>query len=236
MQIKEYIEFGEFNSQSWGMYLHNRYSPSPEEKEVIEDIPFMQGVLDFSMVLGERIFTNREIEYEFKLANTEYEERKTVERKLKEVLMMPGKNRLYDTHDNNYYWLGKCKSVHVKHDPIKRNFIATITFDCYPFMFTLKEYFDDVWDTFDFDTDVAGFTRYVVDGVKDIILINTSSVTVGPEITTSDDMTITSDGQSYYYRGGSSVDLSFGLKPGINHITIKGNGIVKFRWSAEVMG
>ena len=47
----------------------------------------MQGVLDFSSVLGERVFEPREITYEFKLPFTEYEGRKVAERRIKSQMV-----------------------------------------------------------------------------------------------------------------------------------------------------
>ena len=58
-KIKEYISFGDFNSRDAGWYLQKREAPTPDEKEIVESIPFMQGVLDFSSVLGERVFEPR---------------------------------------------------------------------------------------------------------------------------------------------------------------------------------
>lgn len=46
-KIKEYIAFGDFNSRDAGWYLQKREAPTPDEKEIVESIPFMQGVLDF---------------------------------------------------------------------------------------------------------------------------------------------------------------------------------------------
>ena len=52
-KIKEYIEFGDFNSRDAGWYLQKREAPTPDEKEIVESIPYMQGELDFSSALGD---------------------------------------------------------------------------------------------------------------------------------------------------------------------------------------
>ena len=236
VEIKEMIEFAGFNTKEHNLYLLNRDATTPEEKEIIEDIPFRQGVLDFSMILGERVFENRKIVYEFLLVNTEYRDRASFETMLKQKLMPYGQQKLYDSHDSGYYWLGKCKSIEVEHDHQFNSLKATIIFDCYPFMLTLSSYFDDVWDSFDFDNGIAGFTKYKVNGSKDIVLINTSSTTIGPEVEVTSDMKVTIDGQTYLYKAGSSTNLTMGLQPGINNITVEGAGTIRFRWHAEVMG
>jgi hypothetical protein len=236
VEIKEMIEFADFNTKENNLYLVSREAPTPEEKEIIEDIPFMQGVLDFSMILGDRIFENREIKYEFLLIDSGYCDRATFETMLKQKLMPCGQQKLYDSHDNGYYWLGKCKEITVEHDHRFDLMRATIVFDCYPFMFTIANYFDDVWDSFDFDNGIAGFTKYKIDGKKEIILINTSSIKIGPEVEVTSDMKVTIDGQTYLYKGGISTSLSMELQPGINKITVEGDGTIRFRWHAEVMG
>lgn len=236
VKINEMIEFADFNSKDCNLYLLNRNADTPKEKEIIEDIPFMQGVLDFSMILGERTFENREIEYEFLLSDSCYFERSAFETMLKQKLMPQGQQKLYDSHDNGYYWLGKCKSVHVEHDHRFNSLKAVITFDCYPFMFTLSSYFDDVWDSFDFDNSIAGFTKYKVNEKKEIMLINAGSISKGPTVEVTSDMKVIIDNQNYFYKKGISTSLSMGLRPGINKIIVEGNGTISFRWHAEVMG
>ena len=69
-KIKEYISFGDFNSRDAGWYLQKREAPTPDEKEIVESIPFMQGVLDLSRLLGQRVFESSELTYAFKLPFT----------------------------------------------------------------------------------------------------------------------------------------------------------------------
>ncbi|HFI0463825.1 TPA: hypothetical protein ACGO1T_001015 [Streptococcus suis] len=234
--IKEYIEFHGFNSKELGLYLVTRDAPTPEEKEVIEDIPFKQGVLDFSMILGERTFNNREITYEFIAPWMNYGQRKKLERTIKQLTMRHGRSRLYDTHDQAYYWLGKCKSVEVEDDEEYKRLIIKIVFDCYPFMFTYYNYFDDVWDTFDFEEGIANFTKYEIRGTKQIYLFNTGTTSVAPTVITDAPITVSIDGRDYQYQTGTSEDYVLGLSPGENILTVTGNATVSFRYAAEVMG
>ena len=45
-----------------------------------------------------------------------------------------------------------------------------------------KNYFDDVWDDFNFEADVAGYTQFEVDGTRTITLYNAGDTTVKPTI------------------------------------------------------
>lgn len=236
MDIKEYITFGDFNSKEMGLYLEAREAPTPDEKTITESIPGMQGVLDFSEVFGERVFENREITYQFKLLNTPYETRKHYEQRIKQQVMPIGKSVLFDTFSKNHYWVGKCKSVKVVHDAKKRNFIVTFIFDCYPFMYSQKDYFDDVWDTFSFDEDVSCFTKYDVRGSKIIVLYNSDNTSLSPEVIVDSPFTIVdSDGLSHRFSPSTSTDFTFQLKLGVNTLTIQGNGLIAFHFRVEVM-
>ena len=226
-----------FNSKHEKLYLIERNAPTPEEKEILKDIPFKQGVLDFSTLLGGRVFKNREIEYVFMLFNTPYNQRKIVERNIKQKLMVHSKNKLFDTHDSNYYWLGKCKSVEVENGEQFNQLKVTITFDCYPYMFSNINYFDDYWDTFEFDEDVANYTKYIVKGSLDFPLFNAGSVAVKPEITVDNRFSVkVNDEAPIVFEAGSKQDYYLSLRPGVNDVHVEGTGTIKFHYQKEVMG
>ena len=224
VKTNEYIEFNRFNSRDLGLYLVQRDAPTPDAKDIVMDIPLMQGVLDFSLIMGERTFTNREITYEFIAPWLNYGRRKQLERNIKQLIMMHGRSQLFDTHDIGYYWLGKCISI------------ETIVFDCYPFMLTIYNYFDDVWDTFNFDTDVANFTKYEINGTRDILLVNVGSTAVSPKITTSAPIKITLNDEVYSFDTGASEDFVLELLPGENYLKVEGDAVVSFHYAHEVMG
>ena len=237
LEINEYIQFMSFNSKKEKLYLIERNAPTPEEKEILKDIPFKQGVLDFSALLGGRVFKNREIEYVFMLFNTPYERRKIVERNIKQKLMVHPRNKLYDTHDANYYWLGKCKSVEVENGEQFNQLKVTITFDCYPYMFGRANYFDDYWDTFSFDDDVANYTKYLVNGSLNFQLFNAGSVAVKPEITVNSTFRVKVNDENFIeFQSGSKQDYYLSLKPGLNKVRVEGTGTIKFHYQKEVMG
>ena len=237
LEINEYIQFMSFNSKHEKLYLIERNAPTPEEKEILKDIPFKQGVLDFSALLGGRVFKNREIEYVFMLFDTPYNQRKIVERNIKQKLMPHPRNKLYDTHDANYYWLGKCKAVEVENGERFNQLKVTVTFDCYPYMFSNIDYFDDYWDTFEFDEDVANYTKYIVKGSLDFPLFNAGSVAVKPEITVDSRFSVkVNDEDPVVFEAGSKQDYYLSLKPGLNKVRVEGTGTIKFHYQKEVMG
>lgn len=237
LEINEYIQFMNFNSKNEKLYLIERNAPTPDEKEILKDIPFKQGVLDFSALLGSRVFKNREIEYVFMLFNTPYNQRKIVERNIKQKLMVHSKNKLFDTHDGNYYWLGKCKSVEVENGERFNQLKVTVIFDCYPYMISHTDYFDDYWDTFEFDEDVANYTKYVVNGSLEFPLFNAGSVAVKPKITVNNTFRVKVNDENFIeFQSGSKQDYYLSLRPGVNKVIVEGNGTIQFHYQKEVMG
>lgn len=237
LEIKEYIQFMGFNSKTEKLYLIERNAPTPDEKEILKNLPFKQGVLDFSALLGSRVFENREIEYVFKLFNTPYNQRKIVERTIKQKLMVHPRNKLYDTHDSNYYWLGKCKSVDVENGERFNQLTVTIVFDCYPYMISHTNYFDDLWDDFEFDEDVANYTKYKVKGFLTFPLYNAGSVSVRPKVIVDSQFSVkVNDGSPIVFEEGSKQDYYLSLRPGINEVYVEGTGIIQFHYQKEVMG
>lgn len=237
LEINELIQFKDFNSKDLNLYLLERDAPTPDEKEVIESIPFMQGELDFSMLLGERVFENREITYVFEAFNTPYSERKVLERTIKKLVMPHGRSNLYDTHNGKFFWYGKCKSVKVEDDAQFNTLTVTLVFNCYPFLYSFYDYFDDYFDDFDLDTETAAYTKFPISGATEIEVLNTGSASVSPEVIASSPMTVKDEsGTTYTYKAGTSVDYILTLKQGVNKLTVTGNGTIAFHFHKEVMG
>ena len=45
---EEGFAFGDFDSRKAGLFLVERTAPTPEEKEITESVPYMQGVYNVS--------------------------------------------------------------------------------------------------------------------------------------------------------------------------------------------
>lgn len=236
-EITELIQFKGFNSKDFGLFLLERDAPTPDEKEIIESIPLMQGELDFSMLTGDRIFESRELKYKFIALTRPYSERKILENTIKRLVMPHGKSNLYDTHDGKFFWYGKCKSVDVDDDAEYDCLTVVLTFKCYPLMYSFYDYFDDYFDDFDLDTETAAYTKFPISGATEIEVLNTGSASVSPEVIASSPMTVKDEsGTTYTYKAGTSVDYILTLKQGVNKLTVTGNGTIAFHFHKEVMG
>src|SRR5699024_1531335 len=107
----EGFNFNGKHSSEYDLILLDRQADPPNEKEILEDIPFMQGMLDFSAILGQRVFENRPITYDMLIVNYSYERRKVIETSLTNWLMGAFQEKLYDDFDRGYYYIAKCDSI-----------------------------------------------------------------------------------------------------------------------------
>src|SRR5690625_2415377 len=128
----EGFKFNGKHSSEFKLRLIDRQADPPLEKKIIEDIPFMQGHLDFSDVLGQRVFNNRPLMFDMLIVNYSYEKRKTIEKSLTNWLMKPSYVHLYDDFSPGYYYLAKCESIN--YVDRYEGMTAVITFEAYPFM------------------------------------------------------------------------------------------------------
>lgn len=238
IEIVEYIAKGRFNSKEHGFYIIEHDAPSAEEVEIIEQIPFMQGQYDFSMLTGERIFSNRVVTVTFWRPNTPYEERKALEAQVKEELMLQGIDYIEDSWlRSGLRWYGKCKSVKPEDDASTNSLTLTVEFDVYPFALRDNISYSDVFDE-DFFTDdsVDNWTGYYIHGKRNILLINIGANASSPTIKATSMMKIITDDQTMInVPKGESQDYFFKLKKGINHLTVLGEGHISFFMSSEVM-
>lgn len=238
IDIVEYMAKGNFNSKEHGLYIIDHDAPSAEEVEIIEQIPFMQGQYDFSMLTGERIFSNRTVTATFWKPNTPYEERKAIEAKVKEELMISGIDYIEDSWlRSGLRWYGKCKSVKPSDDASNNSLTLTVEFDVYPFALRENVSYSDIFDE-DFFTDdsVDNWTGYYVHGKREILLINIGANASSPTIrATSAMQLITNDKTVIKIPKGESQDYFFKLQKGLNRLKVTGEGHISFYISSEVM-
>ena len=234
-QITEGFTFGDYNSTENGMFLISRDAPTPSSKDIIESVPYMQGVYDFSMLENDRYFDNRKITYQVILFEKEYENRKLPEQELKRKLMPLGVQVLYDTHDYGYHWLGKCESIVVEDDADKNILTATIIFDCYPMAIVNSMEGEDIWDEVYFPRWVFQQTKYTVNGSERISLFNIGSTTIIPKLVLSSEFTIISADNTITLPKGEYENPEIILGVGENRLKLVGNGTVEFKFNREEM-
>lgn len=233
LKITEKILYGDFNSAALGYYVVERDAPSPTEKEIVEEVPFSNGVIDFSEALGGMYFDTRKIKYKLFLPQEEYDNRKLVEQETKKRVVTNGISPLIDTHDVGYYWVGKCTEISFEDDEEHQTLTAEITFECQPYAIRNPEAQYDEWDIFNFDSDVSQFYKYKIKEAGIIKLVNVGHKT---DVTCecSENMMLTIGENIITLKKGVNKDC-FTLSNGINVIEISGNGVIGFKFDVGVM-
>ena len=235
-QITEGFVFGNYDSRENNMFLISRDAPTPSENEITESVPYMQGVYDFSQLNGgERYFDNREITYQVMLFEKDYPTRKYAEQEIKRQLMPLGIQPLYDSHDNGYHWLGKCKSVSVEDDAEKGTLSCSVVFDCYPFAIYNSTEGSDIWDDVYFPHWIFQETKYTVNGSQSISLFNIGSKSAECELIVTGTVNASGSFGTLNLTAGNYKDTQLVLTMGENKLTLSGNGTIEFRWHREEM-
>lgn len=234
---EEGIVFGDWDSRERGWFLLERSAPTPSEQEVVETVPFRQGVFDFSAYNGDRYFKNREITYTFLYLRDDYEDRKLVEHEIKRELLPQTISNLVDTHDRFYHWSGKVKSISVTDDQEFGTLKAEVVFDCYPFAIRNGDEFDDIWDDVYFPHWIFMHKRYTVNSNSDITipLINIGShMMIGEMKVVSGSVTV----NSKTINAGQKMELEVSRNTvgnGRYDFKVKGNGVIEFSAYREEM-
>lgn len=234
-QITEGFIFGDYDSRENNMFLISRNAPTPSEKEITESVPYMQGVYDFSTLNFDRYFENREVTYQVMLFENEYENRKRPEQDIKRNLMKLDIQPLYDTHDQGYHWLGKCKSVTVEDDEEKGTLSCSIVFDCYPFAIYNEAEGSDIWDDVYFPHWIFQETKYTVNGSQSISLFNIGSKSAECELIVTGTVNVSGSFGTLSLTAGNYKDTQLVLAMGENKLSLSGNGTIEFKFYREEM-
>lgn len=235
LEIVEHFSFNQFNSKDEGFYILEHDAPSPDEQEIIETLPFMQGQHDFSMLLGERVFDNRTVTFKIWRPMTTYDNRKVAEANAKSKLMINGILPIIDTYLENCHWVGKCKSVKADDKQETNTLTLTVEFDCYPFAIRNDTGYSDVFDDFAFSDGVDQWTGFWVNGTKRVLIINDGVNALNPKMDCTVPMIITCNGQTLSLKEGLNEDILFRFAKGLNYVDITGTGHISFFMDIEVM-
>lgn len=226
-----YITFGLFQSRRFNLFLHERVAQTPAEKEVTASIPYMQGVVDLSNLIGNRIYENRTITYTFYRfgvgvsrisPNTARDYQTTIEN----LVMGEFAQRLDDSYEPDFHYTGKCKEVIVTDEYSHRRLKVEITFDLYPFKIDNHMESADLFDAFNFDLDAFqdDISFNVSEEGRNILLYNAGQRTISPVVRAdSSGITLLSDGITHKILEGAFTYPNLRLKPGMNEAYISGS-------------
>ena len=214
--------------------LNTRVIETPSKIKITETVPFMNGSYDFSNLYGSNCYTERQLEYEFLIKarnSTELEfKRMQVDQWL---LSSNTKTPLIDDNLPGYYYKAECISTDFE-DLVKIGKLKA-TFTAYPFKVGEAYEGNNLWDSFNFELDVLQDTKFTVNDVLDVSIYNHSSIDIEHVVVASSQFEVIKDNISYLFEAGESKNYRFKFKPGVNNLTLKGNGTIEFKFRKEVL-
>src|SRR5690625_104330 len=230
---------GKHTYDDFGITVSEKDVGYPEKNKIKVAVPFSNIEYDFSEVYGDQTYTERPITFVLNVLDkhvlNDTQRVNAIETSLVNWLMNSnGKQRLYDDSNPGYYYLAEVEGG-LDFDELWNHGTLTVEFTAYPFMIGEEAEGNDLWDPFNFLTDVFQETSFNVSGSLEVTLYNVGTPSVVPEIKASEPMEIIKDGVTYNVPSGKSKSGEFRLNSGENHLTINGNGTIKFTFYKELI-
>lgn len=217
----------------FGLTIKSKKIGNPKKNKIKEEVPFMNGSYDFSLLYGEQTYSERQLEYTFNL-----NERNKIAMNIKKMQVLEwlndrGKQPLYDDTIPGFYFLAEVGDDDFSEEG--SNGEITVTFNAYPYKISSRNDGHDIWDDFNFELDMVQDTIFEVNGTKDIILYNNGAIGINPTVICSNDIEVTKGNSIYKFKPGEAKAWAFKLDKGLNTLTIKGTGTIEFKWCKEVL-
>ena len=217
----------------FGLTVRDVTTETKKKNKTLVKIPFMNGSYDFSCLYGGQTYEEEMRVYEFNLIAKDKYDLEIQKMKLSEWLLDGGQVEIYDDLLVGYHRLAECIDLSFEENHNYAKVIAN--FRAYPFKICDEYEGDDIWDTFNFELDVAQDVKFTVESVKSEVLINNGSNVVTPVVICSDPMTVTLNNKAFKFPKGESKDYRFRLKKGDNSLNIEGRGTIEFKFRKEVL-
>ncbi|NVO88955.1 hypothetical protein HWN39_10740 [Lactobacillus rhamnosus] len=240
------IMFNGKSSSEFGLFLpiSGRVVGYPAKQKVTTPVPGVNGLVDLTPYVGQT-FQERQMTYSFIVADASMwrraDEYTTWQNVLSWLMSPSGKLPLFDNYDPNYYYLAELtQAPTLVSDGTNRFTTLTIIFDCYPFKVALQDEGSDDWDSFDFETDVAQFNKWTINGSRTIDVFNVGENTVLPQLVVTGSITIiTSEGELIPLNAGTydqQAMVSQQVLPvGETIFEVRGQGTLQLIWHREVI-
>ena len=149
------------------------------------------------------------------------------------LLSSNSKTPLIDDNLPGYYYKAECISTEFE-DLVKIGKLKA-TFTAYPFKVGEAYEGNNLWDSFNFELDVLQDTKFTVNDVLNVSIYNHSSIDIEHVVVASSQFEVIKDNISYLFEAGESKNYRFKFKPGVNNLTLKGNGTIEFKFRKEVL-
>lgn len=231
--IKGFEIYNKHLCKDFDCYIDESDTSPPSPNEIAVEIPFMQGVYDFTGMFSEVTYPERELKYYVDIIEESSRDLTATKILLENWLLGKQKNILKDDRLLGYYYLAKCTSIK-ENDDVDYTRLE-ITFTAYPFKIKKWNEGECLWDEFCFLTDCLQSTTFDVQGALQVCIINYGSRNITPTVITDTPMKIIKNDIEYFLEAGETKDYRLELEKGEQLITIVGNGTIKFEFKVEVI-
>lgn len=219
------------------LIMTDRNITTPSKIKIKKSVPYLNGYYDFSDINGTENYDERSLEYTFKFKCNSLKQFENKYINILRWIVHGTKKELRDDLLEGYYFLAECegKIEYKRFDTNRKYGYITISFVAYPFKIGDRYEGNNLWDPFNFETDVLQDTKFDVNGSKEVNIYNLSAISVVPKVVCSSEMSVTKENVTYNFKAGESEDYRFIFKPYENKLTIKGNGTIEFLFRKMVI-
>lgn len=222
------------SNKDFGLKIVKREFNPPEQNYITTTIPFMNGSYNFSELYGGACYEDRTIKYYLDFNYRDKIEYFTKKTQITAWIKNNKENILYDDLFPGYYFVINESYIEFE----ESNLIdcdVIIKLILYPFMIGNEYEGNNIWDDFNFELDILQDTKFTVSGANNVNIYNSSAIDIEPIIIASSKFEIIKDNEKFVVEAGESKDYRFKLNKGDNNLTIKGNGLIEFKFRKEVL-
>ena len=219
--------------KDFGVTIKSKKIGIASKNKITKTIPFMNGSYDFSLLYGNQVYDDRQLEYVFNLHSTDKVRLGIARNQLVDWLSSGQRQPLIDDEFPSYYFNAECTGIS---ESQSGNFAEiTATFIADPFMYGANYEGHDIWDIFNFEEDYAQQTSFTITNPTDTTIYNPSAISIAPTVICTSDMKVQMNDTTYSFVAGTTKDYRFKLAKGENHMTITGQGDIEFKFRKEVL-
>lgn len=199
-------------------------------------IPNTNIFYDYAELFGDQ-YEERALEYTLLIAEPNAMTGQEIQHKkmLLANWLMPGsQHKLEDSNIPGYYFLAEIQSAPSLEDLFTYGEL-TVQFACYPYKIGGHLEGDDVWDTFDFDTDIAQDLSFDVNGSQSVSIYNVSAHSIESRVVVTGNVSVSLNGTTIELNNGTFGDVGLVLNVDKNVAQLSGNGTIRFEFRKEVL-
>ncbi len=233
---------GKHTWRDFGLRVTDKSLGFPAKDKVLVTLPYSNHIVDLSNLYGQQIFGSRTLKWTFLVINQSSWPKEILYNRWTQLVnfleQATTRVPLFDDIMPDYYYLAEVVTAPTW-DEYRVYGKFTIEFAAYPFRIHDTLEGNDIWDTFNFEADIAQETKYEISKSKDIILFNIGTSSVQPTIITTSEFTLTINNDAITIPSGrinpENSAYPVTLSVGENHIHVVGDGSIEFQWHKELI-